>query len=274
MPGRDHVWTPADGTAMSGPAAAPRRWVSWLAGCAWSAGIHSVLLGCAFVAGIWLRFPQPRDTGDPIATELPHASRRHFADMSVEPAHREVQAVPLLSANALQDLIRQEFQDRLRQSSQDPVVRQSERLEELASRLQSVSSATGIQEMTGAILGSLGAPPRPAAVPSAASPAVFDHRTAQIDDVLKSTTNEGTVTYVAVLIDTTGRTLRVELDQADGEQLFRIFEAMRQFPLLHQVYRELAMPLLDHTLQTHPHADDIGGTTRANGPRDGTSAEQ
>lgn len=247
--------------------AAPRRPVSWLGACSWSAGIHAALLLGAAAAGIWVRFPEPPFAKREFSTEVQRAAGRPLADLPVQPIPREPQAMPLLSANALQELIEQEFQDRLRQSRLEPVARQSERLEELADRLQSVSSATGVQEMTGAILGSLGAAPRPAVAPLEESPGAFDHLTAQIDDVLKSMTDEGIMTYEAVLIDGAGRALRIELEPPEGEQLFRIFEAMRQFPLLRQVYRELAMPLLDRMLETHSAAGATGGTTSASGPR-------
>lgn len=257
---------------MKGLTAAPRRPVSWLGACSWSAGIHAVLLLGAAVAGIWVRFPEPPFSREEIATELQGSASRHLADMSVEPVQQGLQAMPLLSANALQELIQQEFQDRFRQSRHESVARESERLEELAARLQSVSSATGVQEMTGAILDSLGAAPRPAVAPVVDSPAAFDHQTAQINDVMKSRTDEGTVRYEAVLIDGAGRALRIELEPPEGEQLFRIFETMRQFPLLRQVYRELAMPLLDRMLETHSAAGATGGTTSANGPHVGVPA--
>jgi hypothetical protein len=77
----------------------------------------------------------------------------------------------------------------------------------------------------------------------------FDFDTAQIHDVLRVTAKDGSFDYRSVLVDSRGRTFEVDIDRLEGEKTYAAFESMKRFPLANQVYRQIAMGLIDQALQ-------------------------
>lgn len=128
-------------------------------------------------------------------------------------------------------------------------------LREMAARLQTISNDRNVSAMAeriGAALGISGVSPAP---PVAAEPSLeFDHKSAQIQDVTSSTDADGRTQYVAQMIDARGMRMDVALAEEDGRELIRLFQLMRDFPLLEKVYRSVVMGLMDRMLQEAPSA--------------------
>lgn len=119
-------------------------------------------------------------------------------------------------------------------------------LKTLGRRLQQVSSQESVAELNETLSGWLGTNER-ATEPNGSHEAElqpFDSTTAQISDVKRVGTDEHPH-YIAVLVDAHGNSTEVELEDAEGVQLYETFQIIKRFPLLEQVYRGTVMGLLD-----------------------------
>lgn len=123
------------------------------------------------------------------------------------------------------------------------------RLRHLGDRLENVSSSEGVDEVATVLESSLGITKRATPGESSIPAGGFDHTSAQIENVTMSTREDGVVTYIATMSDAAGRQIEVELDEADGKQLYDTFQLMNRYPLLKQVYRKVIMGLMDKMLQ-------------------------
>ena len=59
----------------------------------------------------------------------------------------------------------------------------------------------------------------------------------------------GSFKYIAIMIDSDGRTLETEMTAAEGESAYKTFELIKQNPLLERVYRGVVMSLLDKLMR-------------------------
>jgi hypothetical protein len=126
---------------------------------------------------------------------------------------------------------------------------QLQTLRQLAGTLNRVSSAESVDAIASRLQTLLGTESRarePAAEPVAGE---FDLDTAQLHDVRRSDNGRGGFSYVGVMLDAAGRTMETPLDEAEGANLYRIFELMKSNPLLERVYRGVVMSLLDKMLK-------------------------
>ena len=73
----------------------------------------------------------------------------------------------------------------------------------------------------------------------------FDADTAQIDDCERTQNEDGTFRYTATLVDAKGNSIRVEMDQKEGERTYQTMQMIRSNPLMEMIYRRTVMPLLD-----------------------------
>jgi hypothetical protein len=135
-------------------------------------------------------------------------------------------------------------------------------LERLGRQLNELSTPASLTEVTNLLGTWLGTGPRAVTPPSGPPPPSaegappiglndeepeFDHTTAQIQDVSRHETPEGTV-HVALLVNAAGQSLETPLDEPFGQQMFDTFQLMKRFPLLGTIYRETVMSLLDQML--------------------------
>jgi hypothetical protein len=135
-------------------------------------------------------------------------------------------------------------EDASRRSDQENL----ERLDQLSERLSEVTSEPSIDRMAGAfqaILGTKARADRPAEQPVSGD---FDFDTAQFHDIRRDATDDGTLRYLAILVDAAGRALEVEMNADDGERAYQTMQRIKQNPLLEHVYRKIAMPLFDQML--------------------------
>ena len=80
----------------------------------------------------------------------------------------------------------------------------------------------------------------------------FEFDTAQLHDVKKVESEDGTVVYRSTLVDAQGRTFEVEMSGEEGETAYRTMATLKRFPLADRVYRQIAMPLIDQAAASAP----------------------
>ncbi|MCY2986313.1 MAG: hypothetical protein NTY19_00335 [Planctomycetota bacterium] len=134
-----------------------------------------------------------------------------------------------------------------------------DRLDQMSGRLKNVASAGSISELAGTFQQFVGTKSRASQPVEHVAPDDFDYETAQFHDVKRYAIEPSGWRYVAVLLDAAGRTTEVEMDEPDGERVYVTLERIKANPLLEQVYRQIAMPLLDKML---------GGLKQAAKPKD------
>lgn len=130
-----------------------------------------------------------------------------------------------------------------------PISEQLNELDKQAARLESLSSEKSVDEIAAKFQEWIPTSRRASEPSAEVSSGEFDFDTAQIHDVLRSAAADGSWNYRSVLIDAGGRTFEVEIDRAAGENMYAAFESLKKFPLANQVYRQIAMGLMDRALQ-------------------------
>lgn len=131
-----------------------------------------------------------------------------------------------------------------------PVEEQRNQLEELAERLNNVSTEKSVDAMAAKLQQVLGAAPRATAPAEKPVSGEFDTSTAQLHDVRREEAADGEFRYLVVLIDAAGRSFESELGPAEGEQLYRTWQLIKKNPLLERVYRGVVIQLLDKLLSS------------------------
>ncbi len=137
---------------------------------------------------------------------------------------------------------------------------QLDALDEASARLGRISSESSVNDVAERLGSWFGLNPRaerPAdpdevAEESAdlfASQPPFDFDTAQLHDVTRQQANDGHWQYTCILLDAAGQTMEVPLSEAEGAPIFTLMEKIKGSPLLEQIYRQIAMPMLDQLIQ-------------------------
>ncbi|QDU28617.1 hypothetical protein ETAA8_37200 [Anatilimnocola aggregata] len=124
-----------------------------------------------------------------------------------------------------------------------------QRLENLTGQLNDVATEQSVHEVTTQLSKLLGTSPRanePAKKPVAGE---FDLDSAQLHDVRREMLDDGSFKYIAILIDSAGRSTDTELSAEEGESAFKTFELIKSNPLLERVYRGVVMSLLDKMMK-------------------------
>lgn len=231
---------------------ARRRRLSWLT----SFTLHVSLL----LALIYLSLPALPTRFDHTVNTVaqPQVQERSpmpaHLDLRNEAPRRETSPPVLLTSATLNQFVRDRWRAELeRHKESDAAERQAE-LEQMAARLEKISSEERVEQMGSLIRDVLQVPERK--LPASEDPpeGSFDHRSAQFDDVRKVEDENGKIVYEADMVDSAGRRMTVPLDAADGEEMFRLFEAMRKYPLLETIYRNLAMSVIDKLMSEAPAA--------------------
>lgn len=123
------------------------------------------------------------------------------------------------------------------------------RLDQLSGQLEQVATDASVAELNDKLKRWLGTKPRatePAKEPVAGP---FDITTAQVHDVRREGEDKAKYRYIAVLLDAQGRQMDQQMDDEDGEKLYRTFQLIKKNPLLEKVYRQVVMGLLDKLTQ-------------------------
>jgi hypothetical protein len=242
--------------------------------------LHLLVVGVIVVEALWLPFPflaagqgarplavveqpdvedQPiememqieerpwiaRDAEDPTYTQVDLNDPR-WSDILTEPQRRlEGLAENETDADA-GNLISSELLRSIERSNRRTDEQNLQSLNELSERLTQVSSEKTVDELSGTIGRLVGSGPRESK-PKENIDGPFDIASGQPHDCKKIEAG-GRVRYVMVMIDKAGRTQEVEMDEADGEQLYRTMQLIKSNPLLERVYRGVVMGIMDKLL--------------------------
>jgi hypothetical protein len=273
----------------TGASSGQRRSQSWRVRFAWplsllsSAVLHLGVLLAMFAVWTWSMVPSGGVSEERrVVTVVSDAERLREEPLPVTQLDRDAaertapESEPATSfrirPEELSEWLRRELEDQLRAVEEQPADANVERLEELGERLHRLSTERRVNAITDRVAQALGtgertvtssdpSPPIPENGPPATADAPseseepFDYSRAQFENVLKQVDDEGRVTYTGLLADPEGRTRQVELDAAEGEELYRLFETIRRYPLLEQVYRKVVMSLLDRMVEQNRLAD-------------------
>lgn len=124
-----------------------------------------------------------------------------------------------------------------------------DRLKQLAAQQNTISTQQSIGEINSLVSKVLSVGERASAPAKEPVPGDFDHDTGQLHDMRREMQADGTFKYIAVLLDSAGRTMEAELTAAEGESAYKTFELIKQNPLLERVYRGVVMSLLDKVMK-------------------------
>ena len=227
-----------------------------------SAVLHLTLI----VVSVWMTipaWPEPHSDQIQVRTDL-----SNLDDLSVEPIHHlevaednvsipdeergdsphdlTIDRPPDAKDPNLAELARRRLEHARAEAGQHSADEQRTDLETLGRRLQQVSSEESVAELNKTLSGWLGTNERTTKPKDSeeTESQPFDSSTAQISDVKRVGTEENPI-YIAILVDANGNSTEVELDDAEGAQLYETFQLIKRFPLLEQVYRGTVMGLLD-----------------------------
>ena len=250
-------------------------------GWRWSFSLHVGIVIALLAKAIWIPWPTMQTTGvqEIIATseravndleltvEMPLDERtwmmREAESLSFTPVDlhdpaweailaEPMQATPETTTRNHEEgrfLLAQEIQRGISATSEKTGQENLEELARLSNKLNRVSTEQGVEEVNGTIGRLLGTGER-ATTPVENTPSgPFDYTSAQVHDVRQETSADGTLRYVAIMLDAAGRTQNVEMDAAHGEQLWRTMQIVKSNPLLERVYRGVVMGLIDQALK-------------------------
>lgn len=127
-----------------------------------------------------------------------------------------------------------------------------ERLRTLSGQLDDVATQESVAQVSTQISKLLGVGERATAPAKEPIAGEFDLDSAQLNDVRREMLEDGTFKYIAILIDSAGRTQETEMPAAEGKSAFETFQLIKQNPLLERVYRGVVMSLLDKMLKPSP----------------------
>jgi hypothetical protein len=120
-------------------------------------------------------------------------------------------------------------------------------LDKMSKTLDSVSSGAAVDDVTSSVQRWMGLPSRESTSQAETRMEDFDINSAQLHDVKRRSSDKG---YTAVLIDAQGKTVEIELTEAEGREPFALMQRIKANPFLGKIYRRVAMPLLDSLIQS------------------------
>ena len=92
--------------------------------------------------------------------------------------------------------------------------------------------------------------------------AQFDTNTAQLDDVVRRKSDQGSWVYESIMVDASGRKLTVPMTASEGESLFNTFQTMKQFPVAKGIYRSVVMPMMQKMMEAEEFAEKADKAAR------------
>ncbi len=215
------------------PSAATKRPLRW--GVIASVVFHAVVL-------VLLLIYRPWRSGDSAEDKTPAASGTSAITAKGPPppeTERLVRSVDQVEPR-LNDVI-EETRQRTDQENVDELTRQIQRLD-------SISSQESVQQLAARFQQWLGTKPRAQRPAETPIDGEFDVSTAQLYEVQRHGNPDGSWTYTCVLLDAEGRTVETNLDAQQGQRTYELMQTLEDSPLAQQVYRQIALPLLDKLL--------------------------
>lgn len=221
------------------------------AGVLISLTVHVIALVSVIAIGTLVWFQSAR----PLPTEFLTVTYATAEDSAHDLSNRILATQPVFD---LQDVSGEMVTTRLEEvvqiAEQRDVAENFDELDRLGAKLESVSSEAAVNEIAGALQTWTGTQAR-ATEPVESAEGDFDFETAQLYDVIRSDEDDEQHPYVAILLDSQGRTFRVAMTEAEGGVAFQTFQRLKRFPLAEKIYRQFTMSLLDSLVQTAQSAD-------------------
>tara|TARA_R110002049_G_scaffold27321_2_gene94231 strand:- start:434588 stop:435352 length:765 start_codon:yes stop_codon:yes gene_type:complete len=146
------------------------------------------------------------------------------------------------------DQIEASIESQISQIENLPDERKLSELEKNLKRLDKVASPESVQEVTTTIASTLGLDDQTYQPKESVGEGAFDPSTAQIQDVVRTESENGQWTYESVLVDAEGRTAKVPMSSEDGQTMYETFQQMKKFPMAEGIYRSIVMPLIQKTI--------------------------
>lgn len=152
------------------------------------------------------------------------------------------------------------------ESQQRPDEENLRQLQQQIEQLDRLASQESIDQLAARFrdwLGTRRRAERPADAPVAGK---FDASTGQLFEVARVEQPDGRYAYRSVLCDAQGRTMEVEMDAVEGQRAYQTMTLLRRSPLAENLYRQIAVPLLDKMLYDPARKDPIGSSLEASDP--------
>jgi hypothetical protein len=230
-------------------------------GLAISLCLHGLALAGLAIAGVvpWSLFSQAAwdahsieasfanaPPGLAIRSDVTEPIKIRIAPAPVSPSPGE--AAVSDSAQVTGEMVRERLDQVVAKAAERTAEENLDRLDEMSKRLDKVASADSVTQLAGTFQKWMGTAPRAERPAEQPAEGAFDYDTAQFHEVKRYPRQPSGYRYVAVLLDAAGRTVEVELDEPDGERVYTTLQRIKANPLLEQVYRQIALPLLDQML--------------------------
>ncbi len=215
------------------PSAATKRPLRW--GVIASVVFHAVVLVLLLIYRPW--------QSDDSAEDKAPATSGAGAIAAKRPAPPETERL-VRSVDQVQPRLNEvieETRQRTDQQNVDELTRQIQRLD-------SISSEESVEQLAARFQQWLGAKPRAQRPAEEPVDGEFDVSTAQLYEVQRHGNPDGSWTYTGVLLDAEGRTVETNLDAQQGQRAYEVMQTLEESPLAQQVYRQIAIPLLDKLL--------------------------
>lgn len=156
-----------------------------------------------------------------------------------------------------------EWNQRVEDKVQDNVAKAAARdeddnrtlLEKRADELNKLSTDESITQMETVLKDALHLESR-ATAPLANPPAGdFDAKSAQFHEVRRERKDSGGFRYLSVMVDAEGRSMEIELTEAEGESVYKTMKMVQENPLLDKVYRQFVIPAMDKASKASQHVE-------------------
>lgn len=165
---------------------------------------------------------------------------------------------PVPPPAAVQDIPAEQIEKSIEaQMEQAAKLSDEEKLSELEKnlrRLESISDAESVQDVTTTIANTLGLDSSLYDPDKPAGEGRFDFDSAQLHDVTRQRGEGGQWEYQSILVDSAGRKMTVPMEAGEGETMFSTFEQMKKYPLAEAIYRGVVMPMLQSLIESEKAA--------------------
>jgi hypothetical protein len=176
-----------------------------------------------------------------------HSSTRLLEDLQDSTAvHLSTASPESASVNA--SLVSGRVEEVIAQSQQQSAAKNLGDLDNMSRRLESVASEQSIDALADNFQSWMQLSSRATEPTAPATISEFDIASAQLHDIKRLETPKGGYEYLAVLIDSNGRTIETKMTESEGRETYELMQRMKANPLLEKIYRRIAMPVLDRLI--------------------------
>ncbi|MDO4550787.1 MAG: hypothetical protein Q4C96_06005 [Planctomycetia bacterium] len=211
------------------------------------------IFGILFILSIWyLHFTQiSSDTTKSSHLEIsgsselpsPEAAR----EQEIAQAHTQEEFKEMLpkEGETETEMIRRNLENSFQQTQKRTHEENLAELDRRGEQLNKYVSAESIDKISKLIPNWLNTKTRAEHPAETPPPGIFDFDTAQFHEIHRNETEDGKFHYSATLYDAQGRTMVVDLEESEGKPLWDVFQKMKKYPLMDQIYRKIVTSLLD-----------------------------